>query len=347
MEESMMLGMMNFMCEMYDECIAEGNSETECELMFDGSDPCDECHETCGDNNDCHDACDEGDCAADDGPPECMQDCPGIETLGPNSDPVESCVFFTSISDNSCTDSCGWEESMMLAMMNIMCETYDDCIAEGNSESECEEFFDMDDDPCGQCHDECDDEGGDDEGECHDDCDENECATEDGSPECLSECEGIHDVDPDGDPSAFCTWASDLLYFADCMDGCDDDVISEITSYTSICTECLIAENCDEAELSTDEKNLLLPEEFTLHPVYPNPFNPTTDIGFSLEYAGPVSISVYDVTGRQIETILHNGFQNAGSYIITWNAYQFPSGIYFIYLQAGKQIDIQKVTLLK
>jgi hypothetical protein len=37
----------------------------------------------------------------------------------------------------------------------------------------------------------------------------------------------------------------------------------------------------------------------------------------------------------------------AGSYIITWNAYQFPSGIYFIYLQAGKQIDIQKVTLLK
>ena len=86
-----------------------------------------------------------------------------------------------------------------------------------------------------------------------------------------------------------------LSYFTDCMDSCE--------------------------ELSTDENNLLLPEEFTLHPVYPNPFNPTTDIGFSLEYAG--------------------------SYIITWNAYQFPSGIYFIYLQAGKQIDIQKVTLLK
>ena len=131
------------------------------------------------------------------------------------------------------------------------------------------------------------------------------------------------------------------------MDGCDDDVITEITSYTSICTECLIADNCAEAKLSTDEKNLLLPEEFTLHPVYPNPFNPTTDIGFSLEYAGPVSISVYDVIGRQIETIVNNEFRNAGSHIINWNGSPFPSGIYFIYLQAGKQINIQKVTLLK
>ena len=104
---------------------------------------------------------------------------------------------------------------------------------------------------------------------------------------------------------------------------------------------------CDEAYLSTDEKNLLLPEEFTLHPVYPNPFNPTTDIGFSLELAGPVSISVYDITGRRIETILHNKFQNAGSYIINWNGSQFPSGIYFIHLQAGKQIAKQKITLLK
>jgi hypothetical protein len=95
------------------------------------------------------------------------------------------------------------------------------------------------------------------------------------------------------------------------------------------------------------DSNKLLPEQFLLHPVYPNPFNPTADIGFSLEYAGPVSIYVYDVTGGQIETILHNRFQNAGSHIITWNAYQFPSGIYFIHLQAGKQIDIQKITLLK
>jgi hypothetical protein len=183
----------------------------------------------------------------------------------------------------------------------------------------CEDFFHMDDGP--------EEEGG--------------------PPECLLGCTGIENVDPEGDPSAFCTWASGLSYFTDCMDNCDADESTEIASITSICTECLIAENCAEAELSTDEKNLLLPEDFTLHPVYPNPFNPTTDIGFSLEYAGPVSISVYDVTGRQIDTILHNGFQNAGSHIITWNGSPFPSGIYFIYLQAGKRIDIQKVTLLK
>ena len=72
-----------------------------------------------------------------------------------------------------------------------------------------------------------------------------------------------------------------------------------------------------------------------------------TDIGFSLELAGPVSISVYDVTGRHTATILQNDFRNAGSHIISWNGSQYPSGIYFIHLQVGRQVDIQKVTLLK
>jgi hypothetical protein len=220
----------------------------------------------------------------------------------------DECAMLDCWVTSGCMNSCSDAEMLLFDGMAYICDAPDGC----------EEFFDMDDDG---------DDGG--------------------PPECLSACEGIEGVDPEGDPFAFCTWASGLSYFSDCMEGCDDDVIAEIASYTSICTECLIAENCDEAELSTDEKNLLLPEAFSLHPVYPNPFNPTTDIGFSLELAGPVSISVYDVTGRRVETILHNKFQNAGSYIINWNGSQFPSGIYFIHLHAGKQIAKQKITLLK
>ena len=179
-----------------------------------------------------------------------------------------------------------------------------------------------------------DDDNGDEEGE-------------DGPPECLSGCTGIEDADPEGDPSAFCTWASGLSYFTDCMDGCEADVLADIASYASTCAACIIANNCDDADLNVDENKLLLPEQFALHPVYPNPFNPTTEIGFSLKLAGPVSISVYDVTGRQIETIVNNEFRNAVSHIINWNGSPFPSGIYFIHLQAGKQIAKQKITLLK
>ncbi len=264
----------------------------------------------------------EGDCdGPDDGLLECIQDCPGIDDLGPDSDPIESCSIITAISDDSCTDDCGWEESMMIGMMELMCDMYDECIDEGYSESVCEEFFDMDD-------------GSGDEEE------------EGGPPECIMDCEGVEGVNPD-DTEAFCEWIIPTLGDSNCAQDCDAEVTTYLTEMFDICSDCISAGNCDEADLSADEKNLLLPEEFALHLVYPNPFNPTTDIGFSLKFAGPVSIFVYDVTGRQIETILHNEFQNAGSHIISWNGSKFPSGIYFIHLQAGRQVDIQKVTLLK
>jgi len=248
----------------------------------------------------------------DNPPPTCMDDC------------VADCSDFTNftgdmcdladcLSQSECMSDCTEEEKLPFDGMAYFCDV----------PAGCEDFFHMNDEGPG--------DGGD---------------GDEGPPECLMNCEGIYEVDPEGDTSAFCTWLTDTD-ISSCSSGCDADELTEIVSYTSICTECLIAENCAEADLSTDEKNILLPEEFTLHPVYPNPFNPTTDIGFSLEYAGPVSISVYDVTGRQIKTILHNEFQNAGSHIITWNGSQFPSGIYFIHLQVGKRIDIQKVTLLK
>jgi hypothetical protein len=56
------------------------------------------------------------------------------------------------------------------------------------------------------------------------------------------------------------------------MEGCDDDVLADIASYASTCTACIIANNCDDADLNVDENKLLLPEQFALHPVYPNPF---------------------------------------------------------------------------
>jgi hypothetical protein len=149
---------------------------------------------------------------------------------------------------------------MMLAMMNVMCEMYDDCIEEGYTASDCEELFDMDND--------------------------NEDGGDDGPPDCIMDCEGIGDVDPNENLTAFCEWIIPTLGDTDCAQDCDADVTAEIAEIFDICTDCLSAENCDDVDLNTDENNLLLPEEFTLHPVYPNPFNPTTDIGFSLEYAG-------------------------------------------------------------
>ena len=154
-------------------------------------------------------------------------------------------------------------------------------------------------------------------------------------------------------------FAGDMCELSTCItsSGCMEDCTAEETlSFNGMAYFCGAPAGCedffhmggpDNGNLSTDENSHSQPEYFSFHPVYPNPFNPTTEIGFSLELAGFVSISLYDVTGKWRETILQNEFQNAGSYIITWNGSEYPSGIYFIYLQVGKQVGVQKITLLK
>ena len=79
---------------------------------------------------------------------------------------------------------------------------------------------------------------------------------------------------------------------------------------------------------------------------YPNPFNPSTNIEYSISQSGNVKISIYDVTGRQVD-VLHNEYQSNGSHSVVWNAINSPSGIYYIQIQAQSDVYTQKVVLLK
>ncbi|MBC8214818.1 MAG: T9SS type A sorting domain-containing protein [Candidatus Marinimicrobia bacterium] len=82
---------------------------------------------------------------------------------------------------------------------------------------------------------------------------------------------------------------------------------------------------------------------------YPNPFNPKTVIGYSVpmvETNGRVSLQMFDINGRLIETLL-NGIKEAGYHEVTWNASNYPSGIYFVKLQSENFTQTQKLLLLK
>tara|TARA_Y100000389_G_scaffold99160_1_gene95860 strand:+ start:844 stop:3837 length:2994 start_codon:yes stop_codon:yes gene_type:complete len=79
---------------------------------------------------------------------------------------------------------------------------------------------------------------------------------------------------------------------------------------------------------------------------YPNPFNPSTNLDYSIMNSGHVEITVFDVTGRKV-SILENSFKNAGDYNIVWNAQNNTSGIYYIQILAGNELKTQKVVLLK
>ncbi len=90
-----------------------------------------------------------------------------------------------------------------------------------------------------------------------------------------------------------------------------------------------------------------LPGKFELSNNYPNPFNPSTIIKFSLAKAGNVSLKVYNVMGQLVKTVIANDYRSNGNYEISVNMNNFASGVYFYSLRQGNNIVTKKMMLLK
>jgi len=89
-----------------------------------------------------------------------------------------------------------------------------------------------------------------------------------------------------------------------------------------------------------------LPRAFALEQNYPNPFNAQTTIRFALPEASDVSLSVYDVTGREVATLVNQRL-SAGEHRATIDASALSSGVYFYRLEAGNLVETKKMVLLK
>jgi hypothetical protein len=79
---------------------------------------------------------------------------------------------------------------------------------------------------------------------------------------------------------------------------------------------------------------------------YPNPFNPTATIAFSIARSGMVELNVYDILGRKVTNLL-NEYRAAGSYEVKFNGANLPSGIYLYTLKAGSFAKTGKLMLVK
>lgn len=90
----------------------------------------------------------------------------------------------------------------------------------------------------------------------------------------------------------------------------------------------------------------LIPFEFGISAVYPNPFNPTTTIDYTLDRTSNISIGVYDLSGRLIENMV-SGELNAGHHATTISGEEWTSGIYLIRLSDGNRVSQRKITLIK
>ncbi len=89
-----------------------------------------------------------------------------------------------------------------------------------------------------------------------------------------------------------------------------------------------------------------VPGSFSLSQNYPNPFNPVTRINFQLHKSGFVNLTIFDMLGREVETIVNENL-NAGTYNADWNAVNQSSGVYFYKLQAAGFSEIKKMVLIK
>ena len=93
-----------------------------------------------------------------------------------------------------------------------------------------------------------------------------------------------------------------------------------------------------------------VPEKFSLHQNYPNPFNPETKIRFEIPNVGTVPrtvrLIIYDALGREISTLVNEQLK-AGVYEVSWNAANYPSGVYFYKLETENFSESKKMILIK
>ena len=95
-----------------------------------------------------------------------------------------------------------------------------------------------------------------------------------------------------------------------------------------------------------DDEHGLVADEFVLYPNYPNPFNPETNIRFSLPEDQIVNLNIYNMTGQLVESLL-NERRSAGIHSVHWNASGVASGVYLYQLQVGGRSITQKMILMK
>ena len=123
------------------------------------------------------------------------------------------------------------------------------------------------------------------------------------------------------------------------------------------CAPCWVGPNSDitlraviaksDSSLSTIKDRLSLINEYSIQlSNYPNPFNPTTTIQYDLPHRSEVQITIFDLLGRKVTTLMAET-QDAGYRSIQWDAAGFPSGMYFYQIRAGEYVQTRKTVLLK
>jgi photosystem II stability/assembly factor-like uncharacterized protein len=155
----------------------------------------------------------------------------------------------------------------------------------------------------------------------------------------------------------FASGAGDKLYYSNDNGNSWFDYTSNL-KYTSVRN--IVMDKDENIYLATNEsiwkinpdsivsvaENTEIPSEYNLYQNYPNPFNPTTTIKYSVKEAGMVTLTVYDILGKEITTLV-NELKSPGEYSVSFDASSLPSGVYIYTIRAGTFNASRKLVLVK
>ena len=94
-------------------------------------------------------------------------------------------------------------------------------------------------------------------------------------------------------------------------------------------------------------KQTVVPTGYTLYQNYPNPFNPKTTIEYEIPEKSFVTIKIYDILGREVQTLVNNEEKVRFKYKVVFDASTLASGVYFYRIQAGSFTETKKMVVLK
>ena len=154
------------------------------------------------------------------------------------------------------------------------------------------------------------------------------CGSEDGDQylDCDGECAGTAVEDCNG----LCNGTAELDALGVCEGTCENDSDGDGV--------------CDALDIS--QINSSIPDEFSISQNFPNPFNPVTSITFDVPEVDDISITVYDLTGKEIINLV-SGVYTPGSYIVDWDAFGVSSGMYIYRYTNGRDVISRKMLYLK
>jgi len=98
---------------------------------------------------------------------------------------------------------------------------------------------------------------------------------------------------------------------------------------------------------SNVQESISLPDRPSIHSLYPNPFNPYLTVSYSLPSETTVSISIYNMLGEKVSTLINDRYLTSGFHRVSWDASAFPSGMYFVKIKTSTIIETKKALLLK